>query len=76
VVKALASVKILSIAGVLVGYSDDLGILSDNGPMIHIGAELRQSTVYPFFAGYEIGIGLTQLHRDLLVHRLWVGYCW
>jgi hypothetical protein len=44
--------------------------------MIHIGAELRQSTVYPFFAGYEIGIGLTQLHRDLLVHRLWVGYCW
>ncbi len=76
VVKALASIKILSIAGVLFGYSNDLGILSDNGPLLHVGVELRRSNVYPFFGGYEIGIGLTQLHRDLLVHRLWVGYCW
>jgi hypothetical protein len=75
VVKGLASVKVLSIGGVLVGFSRDLGILSDNGAMLHLGAELRRSSVYPFFGGYEIGIGLSQEHRDLLVHRLWLGYC-
>jgi hypothetical protein len=75
VFKTSASIKMLSIAGALLGYSQDLGILSDNGAMLHLGVELRRSSVYPFFGGYEVGVGLTQLHRDLLVHRLWVGYC-
>jgi hypothetical protein len=75
VVKGLASLKILSIVGALFGYSQDLGILSENGTMIHIGAELRKSAVYPFFGGYEIGIATTQRTRDLLIHRLWLGYC-
>ena len=75
VVKGLMSYKVLGIVGVLAGYSQDLGILSDNGPMIHLGAELRQSTVYRFFGGYEIGIATTQRHRDIIVHRLWLGYC-
>jgi hypothetical protein len=75
VVKVLTSIRALGIMGALIGYSQDLGILSDNGPMIHLGAEIRRSAVYPYFAGYEIGIGTTQRHRDLLVHRLWVGYC-
>jgi hypothetical protein len=75
VVKTLVSLKVLGIAGVLLGYSQDLGILSDNGPMIHLGAEIRKSTVYPYFAGYEIGVGTTQRHRDLFLHRVWVGYC-
>ncbi len=75
VVKGLASIKILSIAGVMLGFSDDLDIFSDNGAMAHIGIELQRSSVYPFFGGYEIGIAVTHSHRDLFVHRLWVGYC-
>jgi hypothetical protein len=75
VVKALASIKIFSIAGVLFGFSRDLGIFSDNGAMVHLGVELRQSQVYPFFGGYETGIAVTQRNRDLWVHRLWLGWC-
>jgi hypothetical protein len=75
VCKVLTSIKMLGIAGALIGYSQDLGILSNNGPLVHVGLEVRRSTVYPFFGGYEIGVGTTQRHRDLLVHRVWVGYC-
>ena len=75
VVKGLASIKTMGILGALAGFSQDLGILSDNGPMIHLGIEIRQSMLYPYFGGYEIGIGTTQRHRNLIVHRLWVGYC-
>jgi hypothetical protein len=72
VVKALLSLKAYSILGILAGYSQDLGIYSDNGILIHGGVELRRSSVYPFFGGYEIGVSLT--HSALLVHRLWIGY--
>ena len=75
VVKGLASIKVLSIAGVLAGFSDDLGILSENGAMIHLGAELRKSTIYPFFGGYEIGVSTSKRTRDLIIHRFWLGYC-
>jgi hypothetical protein len=74
VVKAMASLRFMGILGLLVGYSDDLENYYANGQCMHIGLELRQSKIYPYYGGYEIGIGLTQLHRDLLVHRLWVGY--
>jgi len=72
VVKALMSLKIYAIMGVLIGYSDDLGIFSNNGSMIHGGVELRRSSVYPFFGGYELGVSLT--HSALLVHHLWLAY--
>jgi len=74
VAKGMASFKIYSIAGILLGYSTDLGNFSDNGDLLHVGAELRQSTVYPYFGGYEMGIAVTKLHSDLIVHHLWVGY--
>jgi hypothetical protein len=73
VVKGLASLKAYAVLGVLMGFSRDLGIYSDNGSMVHAGLELRQSTVYPFFGGYEVGVSLT--HSALLVHRLWLAYC-
>ena len=75
VVKWLASIKALAIGGILIGLSRDLGIFSDNGVLIHLGVELRRSTINPFFGGYEIGIATTQRNRDLFVHRLWLGYC-
>jgi hypothetical protein len=74
VVKALLSVRFMQIAGLLLGYSDDLPNYYANGPCAHVGLELKESAIYPFYGGYEIGIGLSQLHRDLLIHRLWVGY--
>ena len=73
VVKGLVSLKAYAILGILAGYSRDLGIYSDNGTLLHGGIELRQSSVYPFFGGYEIGVSLT--HSALLVHRLWLAYC-
>ena len=73
-IKALVSIRFMQIAGLLLGYSDDIQNLVANGPCAHVGLELRQSNVYRYYGGYEIGIGLGQLHRDLLVHRLWVGY--
>jgi hypothetical protein len=74
IVKGIASFKMYSIAGLLLGFSTDLGNFSDNGDLLHVGAELRQSTVYPYFGGYEMGIALTRLHSNLIVHHLWVGY--
>jgi len=74
VVKGMVSFKVYSIAGILLGYSSDLGNLSDNGNLLHLGAELRQSNVYPYFGGYEMGIALSSIHRNLLVHHFWVGY--
>jgi hypothetical protein len=74
VVKTMVSIRFMGIAGLLLGYSDDLPNGHDNGQCAHVGLELRQSNVYRYYGGYEIGIGLSQLHRDLLVHRLWVGY--
>jgi hypothetical protein len=75
VVKFLASIKTLSIGGILFGLSRDLGIFSDNGVLLHLGVELRRSAINPFFGGYEIGIATTQRNRDLFLHRLWLGYC-
>ena len=72
VVKAMASIKIYAIMGVLIGYSDDLGIFSNNGTLIHGGLEMRRSDVYPFFGGYELGVSLTR--SALLVHHLWLAY--
>ena len=74
VIKAMVSLRFMGILGLLLGYSDDLQNGEANGQCAHVGLELRQSKIYPYYGGYEIGIGLTQLHRDLLVHRLWVGY--
>jgi hypothetical protein len=74
VFKAMVSLRFMGILGLLLGYSDDLENYYANGQCMHVGLELRQSKIYPYYGGYEIGIGLTQLHRDLLVHRIWVGY--
>jgi hypothetical protein len=74
VIKAMASLRFMGILGFLFGYSDDLLNGEANGQCAHVGLELKQSNVSPYYGGYEIGIALAQLHRDLFVHRLWVGY--
>jgi hypothetical protein len=76
VFKAMISVKILKVMGILGGYSTDFGqfsgMNSGNGNCLHVGVELRPMDVYPFFAGYDLGISTTW--PGLLVHRLWIGY--
>jgi len=72
VVKALASLKMYTVLGLVFGFSQDLEIYSNNGTMLHGGIEMRQSSVYPFFGGYEIGVSLT--HSALLVHHFWLAY--
>jgi hypothetical protein len=73
VVKGLMSFKAYTILGILLGYSQDLDIYSHNGSMLHTGLELRQSNINNFFGGYDLGISMTR--RDLMVHRIWVAYC-
>jgi hypothetical protein len=75
VVKGIVSIKALSVVGVLAGFSQDVEMFSDNGAMIHVGVELRRSSMYPFFGGYEIGIAVSNKNRDILIHQLWIGYC-
>jgi hypothetical protein len=74
VVKAMISLRFMRTLGLLLGYSDDLLNSEANGQCAHVGLELKQSNLSRYYGGYEIGIALTQLHRDLFVHRLWVGY--
>jgi hypothetical protein len=72
VFKALVSLRIYKVAGILAGFSTDFGEFSDIGNCLHAGLELRPTDTYPFFGGYELGISLYQ--RDLFIHRIWVGY--
>jgi hypothetical protein len=74
VIKGMVSLRFMGILGFLLGYSDDLLNGEANGQCAHVGLELKQSNMYHYYGGYEIGIALTQLQRDLFIHRLWVGY--
>jgi hypothetical protein len=75
VFKALVSVKIYKVAGILAGFSTDFnqspGSLY-NGNCLHAGLELRPLDIYPFFGGYDLGVSTT--FPGLLIHRIWIGY--
>jgi hypothetical protein len=73
VIKCLFSIRIYKIAGVLVGYSSDFGGATFMGGTMHIGLELRHSSEYPYFGGYELALGTYQ--RITFTHQVWVGYC-
>jgi hypothetical protein len=72
VAKGLISIKIYKIAGALLGYSTDFGF-KDMGGTLHVGLELRHSSDYPYFAGYELALGTYQ--QVYITHQIWVGYC-
>jgi hypothetical protein len=48
-------------------------VVQDLGGTLHAGLELRPSEDYPFFGGYELGF--STYWRDLIIHQIWVGYC-
>jgi hypothetical protein len=73
VLKAGVSIKMMDIAGVLLGYSNDTPPnYFDNGATYHAGVELRRSEIYPYYGGYEMGIS-TSRHVSI-IHRIWIGY--
>jgi hypothetical protein len=76
VFKAMMSVRVYKIAGILAGYSTDFGQFSQmytgNGNCIHLGLEIRQMNEFPVFGGYDLGVSTTW--QGLLIHRLWIGY--
>lgn len=76
VFKAMISMRVYKIAGILAGYSTDFGqfsgMNSGNGNCLHGGLEIRPINEFPFFGGYDLGISTTW--QGLLIHRVWVGY--
>jgi hypothetical protein len=73
--KGSVSLKMMDIAGVLLGYSKDTppaNAIDNNGSTFHAGVELRRSDVYPYYGGYEMGI--SGAHGISIIHRIWVGY--
>jgi hypothetical protein len=73
--KGNVSIKMMDIAGILIGYSKDSprsNALDNNGSTFHAGVELRRSDIYPYYGGYEAGISTA--HGISLIHRIWVGY--
>ena len=73
--KGSVSIKMMGIAGILLGYSKDsprTNSLNNNGSTFHAGVELRRSAIYPYYGGYEIGISTA--HGISLIHKIWVGY--
>jgi len=73
VAKAQISFRIYKIGGLLLGYSSDFGGFTSMGGTLHAGLELRQSDVYPYFGGYEVG--LSTYRQISFTHQIWVGYC-
>jgi hypothetical protein len=85
VVKADVSLRFRNIAGFLLGFSADTRNFRNNGPTFHTGLELRRSTFYPYYGGYEIGINFFATRYNIepqnessphfyLLHRFWIGY--
>jgi hypothetical protein len=80
VIKGTISIRFRSIAGFIVGFSQDSKNQRDNGPTLHSGLELRPSLEYPYWGGYEIGLSpWSSRHRTTsavltVMHRFWVGY--
>jgi hypothetical protein len=80
VFKGTVSTRFKSIAGFIVGFSNDTKNQRDNGPTFHTGLELRPSKVYPYWGGYEIGVSpWSSRHQTTtavvtVIHRFWVGY--
>jgi hypothetical protein len=75
VLKGTASIRFRSIAGFILGYSLDTKNGADNGSTYHAGIELRRSTVYPCYGGYEMGLSTTNSSNNVsIIHRFWVGF--
>lgn len=78
VLKAVASVRVYRALGVLAGFSSDFHSDDDpvyypyyNGDCLHGGVEIAESTVYPFFGGYEVGVSVDG--RWNVIHHVWLG---
>ncbi|MGA2506902.1 MAG: hypothetical protein ABSF80_05440 [Chitinispirillaceae bacterium] len=74
-IKGCISLKMMGIAGILLGYSNDsppANAIDNNGATYHAGIELRRSTIYPYYGGYEFGISTA--HSISIIHRIWIGY--
>jgi hypothetical protein len=74
VLKGEVSIRVKSIVGILLGFSTDTRIASDNGATYHAGVELRRSRVYPFYGGYEFGVSPWAYYHFSVLNRIWVGY--
>lgn len=69
--KAMLSIRIFNNVAAIIGASRDVGYYSPvNGTCIHFGAELRKSSILPFWAGYDIG---ARVGKDwIILHRIWM----
>ena len=75
VLKGTVSIRFRSIAGLILGWSLDTKNGSDNGSTYHAGVELRRSTVYPCYGGYEMGLSTTNYSNSVsIIHRFWIGF--
>lgn len=71
-IKGSVSIRFRNIAGLILGYSADTKNYSDNGATYHLGVELRKSTIYPYYGGYEMAIS-TSNHISVF-HQIWLGF--
>jgi hypothetical protein len=71
-IKGSVSIRFMSIAGLILGYSTDTKNFYDNGATYHLGLELRKSTIYPYYGGYEMGISTAK--NGSVFHQIWVGF--
>ena len=81
VLKGDVSIQVKRIVGILLGFSIDTRNQSENGgtyngSTYHIGIELRRSTIYPFYGGYELGVSPWGASRSELsvMNQIWIGY--
>jgi hypothetical protein len=71
-IKGSVSIRFMSIAGLILGYSADTHNFYDNGSTYHLGLELRKSTIYTYYGGYEMAISTS--NRISVFHQIWVGF--
>jgi hypothetical protein len=69
--KGTVSIRFRRIAGFILGYSTDTQNFYDNGHTYHLGLELRKSSVYPYYGGYEMAISTS--HNGSVFHQIWLG---
>jgi hypothetical protein len=76
ILKVLVSVRVYRTVAALGGFSTDLGEKSDTpyfqGSSLHLGAELRRSSRFPFIGGYDLAFHPGRYWR--ILHRVWFGY--
>lgn len=74
ILKLLLSVRVHRTVAVLAGVSTDLTDFTPyyQGSSIHLGAEFRASSRFPFVGGYDLAFHPGQDWR--ILHRVWFGY--